>query len=85
MRLDFDVEPATGKLPKTGVMSGLATSLPGLQFKVEPVATNTSACGCRSEDPYEQADRRTLADFSGPSRKCVLQVAATELVYYLHC
>jgi hypothetical protein len=36
-----------GSYPKTGVMSGLPTILPGLQFKVEPVATSPSASGCR--------------------------------------
>jgi hypothetical protein len=48
-----------GQNSKVGVMSGLATILPGLQFKVEPVATSASACGLSPEDPYAQADRRT--------------------------
>jgi hypothetical protein len=34
-------------IPSPSVRCGLATILPGLQFKVEPVATSPSACGCR--------------------------------------
>ncbi len=31
----------------TGSYHSISAILPGLQFKVEPVATSSSACGCR--------------------------------------